>query len=191
MIRMLVAAIAAVGAASAAVAQGDIRIERREGFLIYAREFRGDYRQHPQAVRILRADLESRGLLGETVVGIYPDDPDAVGMPNVRWELAVALASRRRSETVAAFRARSLQAYSQLGTDRLRVIEPEVVSVLDSTTRRSVADGLRLLRWLPTSGYAQAGPTRIEYLGLEPNPDQPIRIVVPLRARTWAGRESN
>jgi len=152
-----------------------IRVERRGPFQAVVRDVQGDYSQHPSVTRELltaiRPVCPDKGIL----FGVYPQDPDVVSPDNLRWQLGYTVPDRARCAV------RSIAGYS------LASRPAETDAVIDSTLGTSRADGLAMLAWLATSGYAQVGPTRIEYVGTGSDAATKVRIVVPVRRRTWKG----
>lgn len=166
---------AAFLAASSPRAESDIRVVQAVAFDAYVRPMVGDYAQHARAIRQLYDDVDDACTSHGLIFGEYPQDPSIVGMENVQWRLGVTIPP-------------SAQCTLPRSTDVSRAtIPPSLAATIMSTLGRSFQDGRRLLRWVPESGYAQSGPTRMEYLARAEHPDTPVRIVVPVTRRTWHG----
>lgn len=164
-----------------------VQIEMQRAAFVRVREFRGDYSRHVEALAALRRDFSGEDRPEPVIVGIYPDDPDAVGIANARWQLGARLAVQDAGESVDDFFRRVEQTQPLRHDVDSRILQPGEAAVLQSTIGNSQRDGLAMLRWLSCSDYAQAGPTRMEYLNATGGLAAPVRIVVPVSRRTWGG----
>jgi hypothetical protein len=173
---MILIALAALAApVPAPTPTPGIRIEKRPAFQAVVRDVQGDYSQHPVVTRDLMTTVRSACPDKGVLFGIYPQDPDAVPRDQLQWQLGYSVPAGSRCGVA------SLAGYSL--TDKAA----ETDAVLDSTLGNSRNDGLKMLAWLGTSGYVQVGPTRMEYLEASAAPSSRVRIVVPVRRRTWEG----
>lgn len=148
-----------------------LRIEQVGAQRVMVKDVVGDYAQHgAEFSRILPV---ARSLFGDAVpIGIYPDDPDVVGMKQAKWSIGV-------------FLPRELDAGEAAVVPRdyvLTTLPPVTAAVVDSSMANATRDGLLLLSWLPLSGYVQVAPTRMEYRG-RGDGASPVTIVTPIRKR--------
>lgn len=169
----LIAAAAASGAGQADALAVRLIDSQPQGVLV--RDMVGDYRQHGPAARALIgfAAVNCRGQ--GVVFGEYPDDPDVVGVANARWRIGFELPAGRACASEAApapFRRARIEG------GRMAMVETRLSEVRQM--------GLRLYAWLPAHDYVQIGPTRMEFLDASGDPGGRVRILVPVRARTWA-----
>lgn len=162
------------GAAAAPPAPA-VRIEQRPAFQAVVRDVQGDYSQHAVVVRDLMIAVSTACPASGTLFGIYPQDPDAVPPASLRWQIGYSVSNGAKcpSRAIAGYSVKDQRA--------------ETDAVMDSTLGASHESGLAMLAWLGTSGYAQVGPTRMEFAGMNGDPSSKVRIVVPVRRRTWPG----
>ncbi|HYG29292.1 MAG TPA: hypothetical protein VD887_03655 [Allosphingosinicella sp.] len=99
---MLATAIAAIAAQCSHLSPGAVRIERKRASLVSVQEFRRDFDRHVEALGNVRRTFARSGAHEPVVIGIYPDDPDAVGMDNVRRQLAARLDEQRATHLSAS-----------------------------------------------------------------------------------------
>jgi len=135
----------------------------------------GDYSQHSTEFKRL-FEFAQKNITGATHgIGIYPQDPDAVGMQTVEWTIGLVLSPDPTRPAIG-----NITPY------RVQVLPVTLSAVVETTMGKAESDGLYLLGWLPKSGYVQTGPTRMEYMGNTPGADNPVRILVPLKKRARA-----
>jgi hypothetical protein len=137
------------------------------------RQMKGDYAQHDAAARELLRFISTACKMNGLVFGQYPEDPGAVGMANVHWTLGYEMNDR----SACASAISPPYVLVQLPADE--------AAVLNTSLSKTPQAGLAMFKWLPDSGYVQAGPTRIEYLEPSGKGDSAVRIVMPVKRRTW------
>lgn len=155
-------------------APSDIRVEARPATTLLVRAGRGPFSGHAIEFARLRDFASERSIPMRDVVGVYPDDPDVVGIEKLSWQIGFTIDPARGESTKgldSPFQVVDLPAGD--------------AAVIDSTLGHSHVEGIRLLAWLPYSGYVQVGPTRIEYSRWTADPSAPVRIVVPVRKRKF------
>jgi hypothetical protein len=157
----------------------DIQIAKLPATSAVVRPMQGDYSQHASAVRDLLKTISMQCKSGGRVFGEYPEDPGAVGMANVHWMLGYEMSRPPGPACTISI--------SKL--DSIRILPATNAAVLETTLGHSSQAGLVLLKWLPDSGYVQAGPTRMEYLDDKGTPETRVRIVLPIVKRTWPKTE--
>jgi hypothetical protein len=167
-----------------------VRIERIAAKPVLIRTVTGPYSKHPEAFTEFMRFAESKYLTVGRCFGIYPTDPDAIkGDPTWMIGVEVSVGSPGHVEAVGRTGSSPAETLRRLATPkspgyRLRELPAVQVATLHSTVARSASDGLRLVKWLADNGYAQVGPTRMEYLSHDGPPNSlPTRIVVPVVAR--------
>jgi hypothetical protein len=159
---------------------------------------RGSYNQHPAAFTQL-ATFSRQRLAGATFgapVGIYPTDPDAIG---VAFPTDSGIAANTRGRPLAASAAGDARLTWELtlpvesrSLARVRVAPPYEVKtlpatqavVLDSDAGRASVEGLALGVWVMEHGYVQTAPTRMQYIANSgTGTAMTTRIIIPVRKR--------
>jgi hypothetical protein len=157
----------------------DIQIATLPAMSAIVRPMQGDYSQHARAAGDLLKTVSMQCKAGGVIFGEYPEDPGAVGMANVHWALGYEMSVPPRGACAISLS----KLYS------IRILPATNAAVLQTTLGHSPQAGLFLLKWLPDSGYVQAGPTRMEYLDDKGTAETPVRIVLPILKRTWPKSE--
>jgi hypothetical protein len=157
----------------------NIQIATLPAMSAIVRPMQGDYSQHASAARDLLKTVPMQCKGSGVIFGEYPEDPGVVGMANVHWALGYEMRAQLRPACTVSLS----KLYS------LRIFPATNAAVLQTTLGHSPQAGLFLLKWLPDSGYVQAGPTRMEYLDDKGTPGTPVRIVLPILKRTWPKAE--
>src|SRR4051812_7494376 len=118
---LLIAASAAAGNPAAAV-----RVEHRPAFSAVIRRMEGGYAQHASAVAGLLEAARSSCAAQGVVFGIYPQDPDAVPVEQLRWQLGYRMSAGIRCAAGKMPSGFAVEAHAD-----------ETVAVLDSTLGES------------------------------------------------------
>jgi hypothetical protein len=148
----------------------DVRVEAVPRTYVLSREVSGSYSQHPAMLAELRRYTASTKApaLGP-VMGIYPMDPDVVPENELRWQVAVPVATSLRVELPYV----------------MTVFPPTETVSLDTTVARLEDDANFLKKWLIDNGFVQTGPTRM--LFHDPDNKDPLAvkatIVYPVKRR--------
>ena len=159
--------------AAATAAMPPVQIVAQAPFVSVEKNMTGSYDQHAAAARQLLATAQSACSSPGVVYGEYPEDPDVVPTASLRWKLAYKLEGHARCRT------------SKLSGLQMTSYPAEQDAVIETTLADTKKAGLSIFRWLAESGYAKVGPTRVEYFG-DGEPAMKVRIIVPVRKRTWA-----
>ena len=151
----------------------DVTIKSLPRSTAIVRQMTGSYAQHSDAAHALLKLVSEKCATRGHVYGEYPEDPGAVGMENVHWNLGYEMAANDPCMS------------SLPKLYRVAVLPPTYAAVLTTTIAKTQEDGLAIAKWLPDSGYVQSAPTRIEYLDESGAPDSAVQIVMPVKKRTW------
>jgi hypothetical protein len=155
-----------------APAPPSVAVEHRPAYVAVVRTVEGGYAQHAEVARSLVG--AARASCGGIVFGVYPQDPDAVPVQRLRWQLGYRMK--------AGTRCRRLPPGLAIETH-----PAEQVARLDTRLQEARSAGLSLFHWLADSGFAELGPTRMEYRG-DGGPATRVTILLPVRARPDGAR---
>ncbi|MEQ1809867.1 MAG: hypothetical protein ABL889_08075 [Terricaulis sp.] len=198
MIRTLIGACLAVTLEGCATADfspvsrsitAPIAIETLPPSIVVVRDVQGDYSQHGAVGEALLREVSARYSSPGLTFGEYPQDPDAIGIENVRWRLGVYLIRGDHHDSSESLRLRLAALPQPTSPYLLRIDDPMQAAVFQTTLGNSRDDGLALFGWLAEHNLVQIGPTRMEFLDNTGLPNTPVRIVVPIRNRTWEQRQ--
>jgi hypothetical protein len=127
--------------------------------------------------------------------GMYPVDPDAVSSPReLKWSVAQQVIEGSALDSGSSAPPRHYSASEAAAVLRglppaktpykLLIIPEQTVAWIHSTIGKAGRDGLSMFPWMAHNGYVQVGPTRMEFLATNGNPNAiPVRIIVPIKRR--------
>lgn len=151
----------------------DVDVRSLEASRILEREMVGSFEQHPVLLDQISTVLESSGMRPNgDPLGIYPEDPEVVGMDDVRWSIAVPIEGDLEASGVDGW--------------RVRVLPPVTALVASTSVAESHSVGLALKIWTLNEGYVQTGPTRMRFrtpIRHEPQSDF-VDIIFPVVKRS-------
>lgn len=151
----------------------DVDVRSLGGSTILEREVVGSFSQHRAVLDQVALVVERTGArpTGDPL-GIYPEDPDVVGMDYVTWSIAVPI---QKDPGI-------------VGVDgwRIRELPPVTALVATTTVAESHSVGLALKIWTLKEGYVQTAPTRMRFrqpIKNEPQSDT-VDIIFPVVKRS-------
>lgn len=155
----------------------EVDVRTVEASRVLERKMTGPFQQHRTVLDQLSLVIERAGAqsIGDPV-GIYPEDPDVVGMERVRWSIAIPVAEAPGSADADGWELRELPAATVL--------------VASTTVAESHAVGLALKIWTLNEGYVQVQPTRMRFRSpIRHQPDRDsVDIVFPVVKRSELSR---
>jgi GyrI-like small molecule binding domain len=182
-----------------------VEVSRIPSAIVIYREVTGPYSQHPVVFDQLMQYVGKNYRAVGACFGIYPKDPDAVEVSELRWEIGVRVVPGEAlgygknlpiEELPNVSDARLRQTLRRMKQPeapyKLKILEGTTAAVVDSTVARAPQDGLAMIPWAPQNGYVQTGPTRMEYLSHEGTPtEMRVKIIVPVKKRESGLKLSN
>lgn len=155
----------------------EVDIRTVEASRVLERKMTGSFQQHRAVLDQIPGVIERTGAqpIGDPL-GIYPEDPDVVGMERVRWSIAIPIAEAPGSADVDGWELRELPATTAL--------------VASTTVAESHAVGLALKIWTLNEGYVRVQPTRMRFRSpIRHQPDRDsVDIVFPVVKRSELAR---
>lgn len=160
--------------------------------IIVARDVTGPYSQHAVIFKQLLQYTAGKYGKPEALLGIYPDDPDAVQPEDLHWTVAVRISGEdkdvpnaTRGPQLEEDLKRSMGSLQQPSDPyKLVLIRESLAAVVESTVAAAPKDGLAIIPWMANNGFVQIAPTRMEYLTSSGDPaSMKIRIIVPIKKR--------
>jgi hypothetical protein len=185
-------ALLPVAAVASQVPSSNVSVVTMRATIILKRDVSGDYSLSPKYFDELARYAKTRYHVVGPFFGIYPVDPDTVGSARqLHWSVAQQLDGAQLSggsEDGYPNVDAAVLAMNKLRRPEapyaLEVLPPETTAVVKSTIGRAGRDGLAMFPWMASHGYAQIGPTRMEFLGSAHTIGSiPVRIIVPIVKR--------
>ena len=145
----------------------------KQTFLL--REMQGSYEQHSQVIPQLYQDFGPRGIdLSKPIVGFYLNDPAEVEEPDLRWKIGIEV-----DEKTEAFDPYIVE-----------TTKPAAAMSYETTLANLEAASKHEAVWLEEKGYEKDGITRMEYVGMNPNPDA-MKVIVITPVKKAPDKEDN
>jgi hypothetical protein len=163
---------------------------------VLVRDVNGGYDLHAKVFASLIEYVGTTFRVAGNCFGIYPVDPDAARKGEIHWQAGVAVVpgapldyAERSEQRMVEHSSRELereraQLPSPSAPYRIVKLERTLAAIIDSSVADAPKDGLSMFAWMAENGYAQSGPTRMEYLSNKgPSQEIPTRIIVPVVKR--------